>query len=66
MPIIQNDESLENNNLKEDKHLLSGDNGPPKDKLLLKGENYDEILFFPKEETKKNIHKSHCCERHNL
>ena len=37
MPIIQNDESLKNNSPTKDKHLPSGYNSPPKDKLLLKG-----------------------------
>ena len=53
MSILQNDENLKNNSLKEDKHLLSRDNNPLKDKLFLKGKNYDEILFFPEEETEK-------------
>ena len=53
MSILQNDENLKNNSLKEDKHLPSRDNNPLKDKLLLKGKNYDEIFFFPEEETEK-------------
>ena len=28
------------------------DNSPPKDRLLSKGENSDETLFFPEEKTK--------------
>ena len=51
MSIFQKDESLKNNNPSKDKHLPSEDKSPPKDKLLLKGENSDEILFFPKEKT---------------
>ena len=42
MLILQNDESLKNNS-------------PPKDKLLSKGENTDEILFFLEEKTKKKL-----------
>ena len=53
MAILQNDESLKNNSLKEDKHLLSGDNSPPNDKLLLKGKKYDETLFFLEKEIEK-------------
>ena len=40
MLILQKDESMKNNS-------------PPKDKLLSKGENTNEILFFPKEKTEK-------------
>ena len=36
MPILQKDKSLK-------------DNSPPKDRLLSKGENLDETLFFPEE-----------------
>ena len=54
MPILQNDESLKNNNPSKDKHLHSGNNNPPNDKLLPKRENTDEILVFPKEK-QKNI-----------
>ena len=53
MPIFQKDESLKNNSLKEGKHLPNGENSPPKDKLLLKGENSNEILFFLEKETEK-------------
>ena len=51
MPILQKDKSLKNDSLAKDKNLLSGDNSPSKDKLLSKGENSDDILFFPKEKT---------------
>ena len=49
MPIIQKDKSLKDNSLSKDKHLQSRDNSPPKDKLLSKGGNLDDILFFPEE-----------------
>ena len=49
MPIIQKDKNLKDNSLLKDKHLPSGDNSPAKDRLLLKGENSDDTLFFPKE-----------------
>ena len=49
MSILQKDKSLKDINLTKDKHLSSGYNSPSKDKLLSKGENYDDILFFPKE-----------------
>ena len=39
MPILQKGKSLK-------------DNSPPKDRLLSKGENSDETLFFPEEKTK--------------
>ena len=55
MPILQKDKSLTNNSLEKDKHLPSGDNSPPKDKLISKGENSDDILFFPKEKTKNIV-----------
>ena len=55
MPILQKDESLKNNCLSKDKNLPSGDNSPSKDKLLLKGENADEILFFPEEKTENVV-----------
>ena len=51
MPILQKDKSLKNNSLGKDKHLPSGDNSPPKDKLLYEGENSGDILFFAKEKT---------------
>ena len=51
MSFLQKDESLKNNSSTKDKHLLSEDNSPLKDKLLLKGENIDEIHFFPNEKT---------------
>ena len=54
MPILQKDENLKNNSPIMNKHLPSRDNSPPNDKLLLKIENTDEILFFP-EEKKENI-----------
>ena len=38
MPILQKDKNLK-------------DNSPPKDRLLSKGENSDETLFFPEEKT---------------
>ena len=57
MPILQKDESLNNNSLATDKNLSSGDNSPSKDKLLSKGENLDDILFFP-EEKSENINTS--------
>ena len=50
MPILQNDESLKNNNHSQDK---TQDNSPPKEKFLLKGENPDDILFFLEKETEK-------------
>ena len=53
MHIIQKDKSLKDNNLLKDKHLLSGDNSPSKDILLLKGENPDDIIFFPETEIEK-------------
>ena len=46
MSILQNDESLKNNNQTQY-------NSPPKDKLLLKGENPDDILFFPEKKIEK-------------
>ena len=49
MPILQKDKSLKDNSLPKNKHLPSGDNSPSKDKLLLKGENSDDILFFLEE-----------------
>ena len=55
MSILQKDKSLKNNNLGKDKHLPSRDNSPLKDKLLSKGENADDILFFPEEKTKNII-----------
>ena len=57
MPILQKDKSLNNNSLTSDKNLSSGDNNPLKDKLLSKGENFDDILFFPEEKT-ENINTS--------
>ena len=53
MHILQKDESLKNNSLKEDKHFPSGYNSPPKDKLLLKEKNSNEILFFSRGRNKK-------------
>ena len=51
MPIIQKDESLKNNNPIQGKNQ---DNSPPKkNKLLLKGENPNDILFFLEEEIEK-------------
>ena len=50
MPILQKKENVKNNNLIQGKNQ---DNSPPMDKLLLKGENPDDILFFPEEETEK-------------
>ena len=50
MSILQKDESLKNNNHPQHK---TQDNSPPKDKLILKGENPDDILFFPEKETEK-------------
>ena len=55
MPIFQKDKSLKDNNISEDKHLPSGDNSPSKNKLLSKGENSYDILFFPEEKTKNTI-----------
>ena len=55
MPILQKDKSLQNNSLGKDKHLPSDDNSPSKDKLLSKGENSDDILFFPEEKTENTI-----------
>ena len=46
MPILQKDKSLKNNSLVKDKNLSSRDKSPSKDKLLSKGENSDDILFF--------------------
>ena len=43
---------MKNNSLAKDKHLLSEDNSRSKDKLLSKGENSEDILFFSKEKTK--------------
>ena len=57
MPILQTDESMKNNSHTKDKHLTSGDNSPLKEKLLLKGENTNEFLFFPKEKNRKYYHK---------
>ena len=51
MPILQNDKSLNNNSLAKDKNLSSRDNSPSNDKLLSKGENSDDILFYPEEKT---------------
>ena len=42
MPILQKDKSLK-------------DNSPSKVKLLLKGENSDDILFFPKEKSENIV-----------
>ena len=55
MPIHQKDKSLKNNSLAKEKDLSSGDNNPLKDKLLSKRENFDDILFFPKEKTENNV-----------
>ena len=55
MPILQKDKSLKDNSFAKDKNLSSGDNNPSKDKLLSKRENFDDILFFPKEKTKNNV-----------
>ena len=49
MSILQKDKSLKDNNFPKDKHFACGDNSLSKDKLLLKGENLDDILFFPEE-----------------
>ena len=51
MPILQKDKILKNKSLGKDKQLPSGDNSPLKDKLLSKGENSDDILFFLEEKT---------------
>ena len=56
MPILQKDKILKDNSLPKDEHLPSGDNSPSKDKLLSKGENSDDILFFP-EEKMENMSK---------
>ena len=53
MPIFQKGKSLKDNSLPKDKHLPSGDNNPSKDILLQKGENPDDIIFFPEKETNK-------------
>ena len=58
MSILQKDKRLKDNSLPKDKHLPSRDNSPLKDKLLPKGENSDDILFFPKEKTKKHYHNA--------
>ena len=47
MSILQKDKSLKDDSLAKDKHLLSGDNSPSKDKLLSKREIFDDIFFFP-------------------
>ena len=46
MSILQKDKRLKDNSLPKDKHLPSGDNSPSNDRLLLKGENSNDILFF--------------------
>ena len=51
MPILQKDKSLKDNSLQRDKHLQSGDNNPSNDRLLPKGENSYDTLFFPEEKT---------------
>ena len=51
MPILQKDKSLKDNSLSKDKHFPSGDKSPSKGRLLPKGENSDDILFFPKEKS---------------
>ena len=52
IPIIPKDESLKNNSPSKDKHLPSGKNCPPKNKLLSKGENTDESSFFQRKNQK--------------
>ena len=49
MPILQKDKSLKDNSLPKDKHLSSGDNIPSNDRLLSKGENSDDTIFFLEE-----------------
>ena len=46
MPILPKDESLVNNSHSQGK---GQDNSPSKDKLLSKGKNPDDILFFQEE-----------------
>ena len=55
MLILQKDKSLQNKSLGKDKHLPSDDNSPSKDKLLSKGENSDDILFFIEGKTENTI-----------
>ena len=60
IPILQTDKSLKDNSFPNDKHLLIGDNGPSKDRLLPKGKNPDYIVFFLEKERNIRIsHKSH-------
>ena len=54
MPILQKDKSLKDNSFANEKNLSNGENSPSKDKLLFKGENANDILFFP-EEKRENI-----------
>ena len=51
MPILQKDKSLKDNSFSNEKNLSNGENSPSKDKLLFKGENDNDILFFPEEKT---------------
>ena len=53
MSILQKDKSLKDNSLPKDKHLPSRDDSPSKDRLLPKGENPDDIIFFPETRTEK-------------
>ena len=45
MSILQKDKILKDNSLSKDKHLLSEDNSPLKNRLLPKGENPDDSHF---------------------
>ena len=51
MPILQKDKSLKDNSFSNEKNLSNGENSPSKDKLLFKGKNGNDILFFPEEKT---------------